>query len=171
MYGPSSVISTMLSRLTSGIYSEQDSGYTLVYCSAASSMKSIFLYINGMYLEVTPASFLLNVGTASDGSQVCVIGIGANSDNTWLLGDVFLKNYLTVWDDANSKISFAPHKYTTATIATGTKPTTYLSYATSSSNPYLSAIIQFIVVLIISYLGKEYGVTCITNAINSMKSK
>lgn len=133
-------------------------------------MSSVFLHINSMYFEITPAAFLLNVGTASDGSQVCIIGLTASSDNTWILGDVFLKNYLSVFDDTNNQISFAPHKYTTATITAGVRPTNYFSYSSSSSGIeyYLQQAAYAVIMLVIVYVGKVYGVSCVTSIINNL---
>lgn len=39
-----------------------------------------------------------------------------NSADYWLLGDVFLQNYYTIWDVENSQIGFAPHITSLATI-------------------------------------------------------
>lgn len=36
------------------------------------------------------------------------MGFAANSDDYWLLGDSFLRNFYTIWDEDNGKIGFAP---------------------------------------------------------------
>lgn len=63
----------------------------------------------------------------------CAIGITSSGDDTWLLGDVFLRNFFSVWDDAKGKIYFAPHKYTTSTIVTAAKPSTKFSTSTKAT--------------------------------------
>lgn len=175
MYGPDSIVSTVVALLVKGVTSTTDSGYTIVKCSIASSMKSLFLYIDGRYLEVTPASYLLNVGTFSDGSTACAIGIVASGDSKWLVGDVFLKNFFSVWDDTNSKISFAPHRYTTSTIVTGAKPSTLFVASSSSSSlnieDLLMTVLQYLLLIVVLYVGQKYGLECISTLIkNSKKS-
>ena len=39
----------------------------------------------------------------------CIFGIQKSGNNNWLLGDVFLRNFYTVWDNAKSEIGIAPH--------------------------------------------------------------
>ena len=57
--------------------------------------------MNGNYFEVTPETFILsNIPTGVSG--YCYLGFVANNADYWLLGDVFLRNYFTIWDDANS---------------------------------------------------------------------
>ena len=67
-------------------------------------MRSFYLYIDGRFIEVPPAAYLFEVG-----SNTCIIGIVNSGDDYWLLGDAFLKSYLSIWDDDNGKISLAPH--------------------------------------------------------------
>ena len=66
-------------------------------------------------------------------SGKCIFGLASSgSDVRWLMGDVFLRNYYSLWDDENSKFSIAPHPNSVATITTGTKPTLYLKAPTIS---------------------------------------
>lgn len=100
-------------------------GYRIVKCSSASRLPSFYSYIGGYYLETPASTYLLDLGTKlSDGSKACMIGlVSSGSDGYWLAGDAFLKNFFSVWDDTNGKISFAPHTYSSATIEAGSAPT------------------------------------------------
>lgn len=39
----------------------------------------------------------------------CGIGFEQSSGHDWLIGDVFLKNFYSVWDDTNNRVGLAPH--------------------------------------------------------------
>eukprot|EP00347_Sterkiella_histriomuscorum_P018543 403345111 len=174
LYAPDAVTSLVVGLLRTGFsYQLDSSGFTYIYCSQTSNMKSFFVYIGGRYLEITPQAYMIKVDEVN-GQAMCVIGIAASGDSTWLVGDVFLKNFFSVWDDDRGKISFAPHKYTTATIVTGTKPTTYFQNSTSSSaemDELLNYILQLLLSAILIYVGSKYGVDCVSTAIKNMKAK
>ena len=42
------------------------------------------------------------------------------SDHNWLLGDVFLRNFYTIWDNENSIVGIAPHITSTSVYYTTT---------------------------------------------------
>lgn len=116
-------------------------------------MKSFFLYIDGRYLEITPTSYVLPVGTDNNGNAVCAIGIVSSGDSNWLLGDVFLKNFFSVWDDDNGKIRFAPHKHTTSTIVAGNKPATLYENSATTENELLYTFLQYLIYIVMLYIG------------------
>jgi hypothetical protein len=49
-----------------------------------------------------------------------LVGISQNNYDYWLMGDTFLRNYVSIWDDTNKRLGFVPHSATTATIHNGT---------------------------------------------------
>jgi len=40
----------------------------------------------------------------------CILGFLTNTADYWLVGDVFLRNYYTVWDDDNNQLTISPRK-------------------------------------------------------------
>jgi hypothetical protein len=48
----------------------------------------------------------------------CTVGFEKGDDENWLLGDVFLRNYYSIWDNDRSQVGFGPHKTSHASIMT-----------------------------------------------------
>ncbi|XP_010140330.1 PREDICTED: gastricsin-like [Buceros rhinoceros silvestris] len=85
---------------------ETSSGYA-VDCSQVQNMPTITFVINGAQLPLNPSAYVLN----SNG--YCILGIevtylpSQNGQPLWILGDVFLKEYYTIFDMGNNRIGFA----------------------------------------------------------------
>ncbi|XP_059687193.1 pepsin B [Gavia stellata] len=82
-------------------------GYA-VDCNEIQNMPTITFVINGAQLPLYPSAYILN------NNGYCTLGIEAtylpsqNGQPLWILGDVFLKEYYTVFDMANNRVGFAP---------------------------------------------------------------
>lgn len=60
MYVPKSAFSKFVAGVTKGLDSFQSSGYVLGPCDRT-LYKSIFFYIDGYYIEITPATYVLSI--------------------------------------------------------------------------------------------------------------
>jgi hypothetical protein len=69
--------------------------------------QSLFIRIELYWTEVTPANFLL---TSNNNAYptLCVIAIASNSDDSWLLGDAYLRNFYSIHDQTGNRIGLAP---------------------------------------------------------------
>ena len=61
--------------------------------------------MNGYFHSLEPEVYLINVDATNN---VCIIGIVSSGGTMFLLGDTYLRNYYTVFDDDNSQIAFLP---------------------------------------------------------------
>lgn len=91
------IMSLILDNHSEAKYYSTDGLYTGT-CDST-KYESFFLYTNGYFVEVTPETYIISIGSTND---ECVIGIISSSDYSLLLGDVFLKNFYSIWDNDNA---------------------------------------------------------------------
>lgn len=65
---------------------------------------------------MTPDTYVLDI---KYGDQ-CFLTLAKNSGDYWLMGDGFLRNYISIWDETNNQLGFVPHSFSNATITAGT---------------------------------------------------
>ncbi|KAM6458116.1 pepsin B-like [Liasis olivaceus] len=100
---PQQYIGTFLNTLGA-----TESNYEFVVpCDKVPSMPTITFLINGSKFPLPPSAYI-----AQDGGS-CVVAIettyvpSRNGQPLWILGDVFLKEYYSVFDLANNRVGFA----------------------------------------------------------------
>lgn len=104
MLVPIELYQSLMDMMLHGVDTSYKYGYYWVDCTDA-GLESLYILVGNQYLEVTPSAYLIKAGNG-----LCVIGIQQSTDHSWLLGDLFLKNFYSVWDDSINAIALAPHK-------------------------------------------------------------
>uniref|UniRef100_A0A8D2QR22 Peptidase A1 domain-containing protein n=1 Tax=Zosterops lateralis melanops TaxID=1220523 RepID=A0A8D2QR22_ZOSLA len=78
-----------------------------VDCNDTQSMPSITFSIGGAQLLLSPSAYVLNSnGYCTLGMEVTYLP-SQDGQPLWILGNIFLKEYYTVFDMANSRVGFA----------------------------------------------------------------
>ncbi|CAE6526818.1 unnamed protein product [Rhizoctonia solani] len=80
-------------------------GYHTYPCSSPPSVGFTF---SGREFLVSPTDF--NLGTTDESGTTCVgaiMGMRGIPDNTWVVGDTFMKSVYTIFDEANARVGFA----------------------------------------------------------------
>ncbi|KAG0175490.1 hypothetical protein DFQ28_000088 [Apophysomyces sp. BC1034] len=79
-------------------------------CHIVHSLDALVLTINGVPLIIQPEEYVLlpmNPKSAMCLSGVAGQSLGSNRSNTWILGDVFMKNFYTIFDLGQRRVGFA----------------------------------------------------------------
>jgi hypothetical protein len=104
LVGPKSEVSTIAKKL--GAKCNFLTGQCTVDCSSLPSMPSIDITIGGKIFSLTAANYVLQV------SGQCLLGISgmdipAPMGPLWIFGDVFIREYFTIFDITNARIGVA----------------------------------------------------------------
>ncbi|XP_072744043.1 lysosomal aspartic protease-like [Anoplolepis gracilipes] len=84
--------------------------YGTVDCDSLDQMPIIGLIISGKTFKLTPNDYVIQE-IEDNGTVICWSGFEEVEDfNLWILGDIFLDCYYTVFDMGNNQMGFAPSK-------------------------------------------------------------
>jgi len=96
---PASEYNNIMTALLANVTYFYRGGVYYAPCDPATTgYASLFINLSGYLFEVPSSAYVDYMA----GYQYCVLSIYPNHDETWILGDTFLKNYYSVWDHANS---------------------------------------------------------------------
>ncbi|CAK6439211.1 unnamed protein product [Pipistrellus nathusii] len=97
LVGPSSDILS----IQNAVGATQDQ-YGMINCGSLSSMPNVVFQINGKKYPLPPSAYI------SQDSGFCSSGFqGDDSSEQWILGDVFIREYYSVFDRANNRVGLA----------------------------------------------------------------
>ncbi|XP_065741125.1 gastricsin [Phocoena phocoena] len=98
-----------MSSLLQATGAEEDQyGQFFVDCNSIQSLPTLTFIINGVQFPLPPASYILN-----NDDSFCMLGVeptyvpSQNGQPLWILGDVFLRSYYSVYDLGNNRVGFA----------------------------------------------------------------
>uniref|UniRef100_T1I882 Peptidase A1 domain-containing protein n=1 Tax=Rhodnius prolixus TaxID=13249 RepID=T1I882_RHOPR len=115
--GPKSDVFGILNKIGAKIKKGQSVG--MVDCSRISKLPPIIFKINARSYTLEPSDYIVTVSIMrilykmkSGAEKVCFVGFSASSikDAHWILGDVFLGKFYTVFNFGNGTVSFGQLK-------------------------------------------------------------
>lgn len=112
-YYPTSIAAEVNAAFSPAATYSEDEGAYVVDCDATAPAHGIT--IGGTTYIINPLDMILDAGTDDSGNTVCISGIvdGGDdySEDIFILGDVFLKNVVAVFDVGDVELKFAPREF------------------------------------------------------------
>ncbi|XP_078054033.1 gastricsin-like [Mustelus asterias] len=97
-----------LLRQEIGAHEDSNGGY-LVNCDSIGSMPSLTFVISGVEFTIPASEYVLQAnGYCVPGFEVTYISPPTKSGPLWIIGEVFLRSFYSVFDRGNNRIGFAP---------------------------------------------------------------
>ncbi|XP_038675279.1 pepsin A-like [Scyliorhinus canicula] len=100
--GPTAPIQKILHAIGAGSF---NGGWYYVDCNSMSSMPDVTFVINGIDYPVPSSAYVLK--KTYNGKQLCMSGFENMYDDLWILGDVFIGVYYSIFDRGNNQMGFA----------------------------------------------------------------
>ncbi|XP_041794513.1 gastricsin-like [Chelmon rostratus] len=101
-----------LGNIMQAIGAQQDEyGMFLVDCSQINNLPTLSFVVSGATLPLPPSAYISQQN--QNGYQFCTVNItptylpSQNGQPLWIFGDVFLREYYSVFDRANNRLGFA----------------------------------------------------------------
>ncbi|KAL6437984.1 hypothetical protein ACFW04_004344 [Cataglyphis niger] len=80
----------------------------IVDCSLLDKFLPINIVLNGVTYTLTPDEYIIQ--EKENGYVTCISGFSGSNSDLWILGDVFLRPYYSVYDLGNNQVGFARAK-------------------------------------------------------------
>ncbi|KAE8623474.1 hypothetical protein XENTR_v10005624 [Xenopus tropicalis] len=100
---PQQYMGTLLQNLGAQNYN----GMFVVNCNSVQNLPTITFVINGVQFPIPPSGYIVQT------NGYCTVGVeetylpSQNGQPLWILGDVFLRQYYSVYDMSNNRVGFA----------------------------------------------------------------
>lgn len=107
IYAPTSVYSRLIDHISKSITTtiDPDYGFVTFDCEEKKYLPNVEFLFGGYWMEMLPEDYIY----VDDWDSNCSFCILDNGDETWLLGDSFLRGFYSTHDHLEKRFGFAPH--------------------------------------------------------------